>query len=147
MTIVMYLCVKKSQCFWFFYVFYDRCVFSCMWQSLCFRRLPDWRYWPRVQREVHAPTWWEYSTAQTNIAQSAQHTRCCSRLPSLNGDHSETKESATMFSSISKRTAEAEKRENETGKCNQQVFHKTPARKRHDRLSQVCPKKYLHTYI
>lgn len=52
-----------------------------------------------------------------------------------------------MFSSISKRTAEAEKRENETGKCNQQVFHKTPARKRHDRFSKVCPKKYLHTYI
>lgn len=52
-----------------------------------------------------------------------------------------------MFSSISKRTAEAEKRESETGKCNQQVFHKTPARKRHDRFSQVCPKKYLHTYI
>lgn len=89
------------------------------------------------------------STAQHRLTSpSPPHTpRCCSRLPSLNGDHSETKESATMFSSISKCTAEGEKRENETGKCNQQVFHKTPARKRHDRFSQVCPKKYLHTYI
>lgn len=68
------ICVWISHSVSDFFFFNDRCVFSCMWQSLCFRRLPDWRYWPRVQREVHAPTWWEYSTAQTNIAQSAPHT-------------------------------------------------------------------------
>lgn len=69
-----------------------------------FLRQPDWHYWPLVPHLVGVKQY----TQRCNMPRRFHTLQCRSRLPSLGGNHSETKASVTSLSSISRSLGEKE---------------------------------------
>lgn len=86
---------KNSQCFWF------------LWTLSVFPRVARLRLLAVSPKGSSLPrlVWVQHYTALVTV----QTLQCCSRVPSLD-DHSETKASVTMLSSISRKWKKEEKK-------------------------------------
>lgn len=114
-------CVCECKCVTVFLIFMNTvCLHVCM--QHVFLQVAR-HYWPRVQRKftppfggsaaLHTDT---HTMTHTNTHRLVLHTlQSCSRVLSLNGDHSETNASVTMLSSIS-RLREEKRKTSETEK-------------------------------